>query len=323
MKNKIFTILDELKNPVIGKAILTTYNKINDINYNKILCSVSGGSDSDIVIDLIEKVNIDKKVNYVFFDTGLEYNATKEHIEFLQSKYNVEIETIRPKIPIPLAVKRYGQPFISKHVSEMIYRLQRHGFKWEDKTFEELYKEYPKCKSALEWWCNIKPSPSHNIKQNKMLKEFLIKNPPTFKISQKCCKYAKKDVLKEKHKEGFDLDISGVRRAEGGLRKVTYKSCFDSNDNYDKFRPIFWFNNEDKLDYKKQFNISNSKCYSVYGLKRTGCCGCPFGREFENELEILKNHEPKLYKAVINIFKDSYEYTIKYNEFKKENKNDN
>ena len=63
------------------------------------------------------------------------------------------------------------------------------------------------------------------------------------------------------------------------------------------------------------FNISNSKCYTEYGLKRTGCVGCPYGRDYKHELEVIKEYEPKLYKAVTNIFKDSYEYTRKYKEF--------
>lgn len=52
-----------------------------------------------------------------------------------------------------------------------------------------------------------------------------------------------------------------------------------------------------------------------YGMSRTGCCGCPCALNFESELEILKTYEPKLYKAVTNVFKDSYEYTRKYREF--------
>lgn len=59
----------------------------------------------------------------------------------------------------------------------------------------------------------------------------------------------------------------------------------------------------------------HSKCYTEYGLKRTGCVGCPYGRDFENELEVVQKYEPKLYKAVCNIFKDSYEYTRKYKAF--------
>ena len=316
-KEELNLLLDRINNPVIGKALLTTFHKLNYGGYKKVLCSISGGSDSDIVLDIVAKCDNNKIVDYVFFDTGLEYQATKEHINFLENKYNIKIETIRPKIPIPLSCKQYGQPFLSKHVSEMISRLQKHNFNWEDEPLEELIKKYPNCKSALEWWTNSKPSPSHNIKQNKLLKEFLITNPPSFKISNKCCKYAKKDLAHNKIKEGYDLHITGVRKAEGGVRASAYKSCFDNTEKgYDNYRPIFWIKDDDKLDYRKLFNVSNSKCYSVYGLKRTGCCGCPYGRDFSFELKVIEEHEPKLYKAVTNIFKDSYEYTKLYQEFK-------
>ena len=45
------------------------------------------------------------------------------------------------------------------------------------------------------------------------------------------------------------------------------------------------------------------------------CAGCPFGRDFEFELEVIEKYEPKLYRAVNNIFGDSYAYTRKYREF--------
>lgn len=314
--DQMYEMMEKSKNEIISKSILTTYHKLNKSNYKKVLCSISGGSDSDIVLDIVSKCDNKKIVDYVFFDTGLEYNATKKHIKELELKYDISIEVIRPKTPIPLACKKQGQPFISKHVSEMISRLQKHEFKWEDEEYDVLIKKYPRCKSAIEWWCNKKPSPSHNINQNKLLKEFLIQNNPSFSISQKCCKYAKKDVLKLKLKEGYDLDISGIRKAEGGARKTAYKSCFDSREDIDRYRPIFWYNNRDKEDYIKTFNIENSDCYKLYGLKRTGCCGCPFGRNYEYELNVLEKYEPKLYKGVINIFNNSYEFTNKYKNFK-------
>lgn len=312
------SLLDTIENEVVGKAFLTTFHKLYMCDYEKVLCSISGGSDSDVLLDLMYRCDINNIVDYVYFDTGLEYQATKEHIKYLENKYNINIEIIRPKKPIPLSCRDYGQPFLSKHVSEMINRLQRHNFKWEDKSFNELYKEYPKCKSALEWWTNTKPSPAHNINQNKLLKEFMVKYPPSFKISQQCCKYAKKDLAHEKLLKGkYDLDVTGIRRAEGGIRSTAYKSCFDMNSNkYDRYRPLFWFSNEDKEYYNKNFNITNSNCYSIYGLKRTGCCGCPFGKDYKNELSVLDKFEPKLYKATTNIFKVSYEYTHLYKEFK-------
>ena len=306
-------LLSTIKNPTIGKAILTTYHKLNNCHYKKVLCSVSGGSDSDIVLDLLTKCDNNKIVQYFYFDTGLEYEATKEHINYLQDKYNIIITTLKPKVPIPLAVKKYGQPFLSKMVSENIQRLQKHDFKWEDKPYEELVKDYPNCKSALQWWCNSrKNNVLLGITRNKGLKEFMVNNNPKFNISNKCCKYAKKDILKDLLKQGYDLNISGIRKSEGGVRSIAYKSCFDTQDNYDNYRPIFWFTDDDKLEYRKLFNVNNSKCYTVYGLKRTGCVGCPFGKNYKEELEIIKKYEPKLYRAVTNLFKDSYEYLNKY-----------
>ena len=318
-KEELNLLLDKINNPVIGKEILTTFHKLNYGGYKKALCSISGGADSDVILDIVSKCDNNKIVDYVFFDTGLEYQATKEHIKFLEEKYNIEIEVIRPKIPIPLSCKRYGQPFLSKRVSEMINRLQKHDFKWEDRPFEELIEEYPNCKGALMWWCNSYDDNSRfNIKYNKLLKEFLIANPPNFVISNKCCKYAKKDLAHDKLKQGYDLNITGIRKAEGGIRASAYKSCFDNtNKGYDNYRPLFWYKDDDKLSYRKLFNVSNSKCYSVYGLKRTGCCGCPYGRDCNFELKVLEKYEPKLYKAVNNIFKDSYEYTKKYYEFRR------
>ena len=54
------------------------------------ICSISGGSDSDLVLDLIHKVDEDGKVIYYWIDTGLEYTATKEHLNYLEQKYGIE-----------------------------------------------------------------------------------------------------------------------------------------------------------------------------------------------------------------------------------------
>lgn len=292
------------------------YSKINSPLYDRIICGISGGSDSDIVLDICCKCDKDKKIKYVWFDTGLEYEATKEHISALEQKYNIEIKTHKASIPIPMACKKYGQPFLSKNVSEMISRLQKHNFQWENESFEVLYKKYPHCKCALQWWTNTHKGAMFNISYNKYLKEFLIENPPKYKISNLCCKYGKKAVLEEVVKEyRAQMNISGIRRSEGGIRATTYKNCFTSSNSCDQYRPIFWYVNEDKSQYNNYYNISNSKCYTTYGLTRTGCAGCPYGKNFEFELDVIKTYEPKLYAAVCNIFGDSYAYTRLYREF--------
>ena len=314
------------KNPTIGDNIVRAWSKINSPKYEKIVCAVSGGSDSDVMIDIVWQCDQRNIVEYVWFDTGLEYQATKDHLKFLEEKYGITIKPYKAIVPIPTSCRTYGQPFISKNASEMIDRLQRHGFQWEDEPLDVLLKKYCKwnekkqdwvgCKGALMWWCNANESIRFNIDYNKYLKEFMVNSPPKFKISSKCCKYAKKDVL---HKlveyEGYDLNIFGVRKAEGGIRGTSYKSCFDEGGTCDNYRPLFWYVNEDKVDYEENYIVTHSKCYTEYGLTRTGCAGCPFGRDFEFELAVIKEHEPKLYIAVNNIFSDSYAYTREYVKF--------
>ena len=309
------------ENKVIGDNLVKAWTLINDDRYEKIVCTVSGGSDSDDMLDIIWRCDKDNKVEFVWFDTGLEYQATKEHLKYLENKYNIEIKPYRAIKPIPTSCKEFGQPFISKFVSEQISRLQRHGFKFEDKPFEVLSKEYPNIVSAVKWWCNeYKPlNSTFNIRRNKWLKEFMVENPPTFKISSVCCKYAKKDIIHKLIREnGYKLNISGIRKAEGGIRSSSYKNCFDENiDGCDNYRPLFWYTDSDKQEYEEYYEVIHSNCYSLYGLKRTGCAGCPFGGDFEFKLEVIEKHEPKLFKAVNFIFGDSYEYTRKYKEFYK------
>jgi 3'-phosphoadenosine 5'-phosphosulfate sulfotransferase (PAPS reductase)/FAD synthetase len=308
---------------IIADAIGSAKNRIE--SHNRIAVSISGGSDSDDVLDIIKKCKTEKDIFFINFNTGLEYQATKDHLKYLEKRYKITIVTIRPEKPVPLCVKKFGEPFLNKRASEMIMRLQKHNFKFEDKPFEELYKEYPNCKSALRWWCNYYDSHTLNIANNKYLKEFLIENPPQFQISNLCCHFAKKVVAADFNKKNnIDLNINGIRKAEGGIRSVSYKSCFTpatKDKGYDTYRTIFWFTDDIKRQYEKENNIIHSKCYTEYGLKRTGCCGCPFGKDFEFELKVLKKYEPKLYKAAVNIFKNSYDYTREYREYVKLKKN--
>lgn len=314
---------EESKNYAIFDSLIKADNIINNRGYKNILCSISGGSDSDVMMDIIYKVDREKKVKYVWFNTGLEYKATREHLKYLESKYQVKILRERAIKPIPFTCKKLGQPFISKHVSQMMQNLQKYDFQYEDESYEVLSEKYPKCKGALKWWCNCKGKEGDeynspfNIKQNKYLKEFLIMNHPNFKISNKCCNYAKKDVshyLEKKY--NTDLTIIGVRKAEGGVRALAYKNCFSNNDEgVDQYRPVFFYKDSDKIEYERLFGIIHSACYTEYGMERTGCAGCPYNIKLSNEMSIIEKYEPLLYKAINNIFKDSYEFTRKYREF--------
>lgn len=312
-----FGSLPFYSNAMLDIAVKSISN-LSRSEYNNIMCSISGGSDSDILIDLVEKCRQpNNKIYYVFFNTGLEYKATLNHLDYLRDKYNVYIQEVRPKTPIPVACKKFGVPFRNKRISNYIARLQKHNFKFEDKPFEKLYKEYPQCKAALRWWCNDFGG-RFDIAYTKGLKEYMIEFPPTFKISDQCCVESKKKVAHSFiSSNNIDLNIYGVRKSEGGARATSYKSCFNTGKTCDEFRPLFYMDNDLKFLYELTYNIGHSDCYTCYGLKRTGCAGCPFGKNYRHELDIISEFEPTLFKACWSIFGDSYIYDKTFELFRR------
>lgn len=292
------------------------------------MVSISGGADSDMMLDMIMALGPKKnypfdEIHYVWFDTGIEYTTTKQHIKSLEEKYGITIERKKAKKPVPLGCKTWGQPFISKQVSQFISRLQAHGFEWEDEPFEVLCQRYPNCKAALRWWCNaFGPGSQTNIEKCRLLKEFMIENPPDFLISDGCCKGAKKDVAHDYMREiKATINMVGIRKSEGGARATAYNSCFSEPSRKNEaaqFRPLFFVTDREKALYCQRRGVVHSDLYEKYGFRRTGCACCPFGSRFENELQTAEQLDPGLAVAAKNIFGKSYEYTRAYRRFKAE-----
>lgn len=305
------------------------------------ICSYSGGSDSDIMIDVIERTrNIFglQPVRYVFFNTGLEMKATKDHVKETAKKYGVEIQECRPKINIVKATRTYGIPFVSKIMSGGLSEWQKKGVplsiaqEYEqaiDKAEKrkELKERYPKCESLINFLCccNSAGEPRPNIQlvinSSKYMRDFISEYPPDFKISAKCCDYCKKQIA-HKIQKGYDMVITGERRDEGGMRSVPRKDntalCFtETASGQFRLRPLYYVSDKDKAWYKDYYWIKYSDAYEVYGLTRTGCCGCPISYKAVDDLEKIRKYEPNVVKAAWNIFGKSYEYRMQYNEYKR------
>ena len=307
----------------------------------KAICSYSGGADSDILLDLIERTRKLMPglppVQYVFFNTGLEMKATKDHVKENAEKYEVDIMERRPKINIVLATRKYGIPFVSKIMSAGLGEWQKKGVplsiadeydQAEDKIAKraELKERYPNCESVINFLCccNSAGEPRPNIQlvinSSKYMRDFIGEYPPDFQVSAKCCDYCKKQVAHEVQKD-YEMIITGERRDEGGMRSVPRSDntslCFTetSNGQY-RLRPLYYVSDADKAWYKETYGIRYSDAYEVYGLTRTGCCGCPISYKAVDDLEKIKPYEPNVVKAAWNIFGKSYEYRKKYNEYK-------
>ena len=285
------------------------------------ICSYSGGSDSDIMLDLIERTrkifNL-PPIRYAFFETGLEMEATRRHVRETAEKYGVEIETYRPKVNIVRATRERGQPFVSKIMSAGLEGWQKKKIplsvvdeynEAEDKAAkrQELRQRYPKCESTLNFLCccNSAGEPRPNIQlvinSSRWMLDFIRENPPDFQISAKCCDYCKKQLAHSVQK-GYEMIITGERRDEGGMRSVPRKDntalCFgESADGQYRLRPLYYVSDKDKAWYKETYSIRYSDAYEVYGLTRTGCCGCPISYKAVDDLEKIGKYEPNLVKA--------------------------
>ena len=71
--------------------------------------------------------------------------------------------------------------------------------------------------------------------------------------------------------------------------------------------PLWWWSDRVKFAYKVAEGIRYSDCYEVYGMKRTGCCGCPFNLNVADDLQRMHEYEPYLYAACMAVFGQSYE----------------
>ena len=325
------------------------------------ICSYSGGADSDIMIDLIErtrKMHRLPPVKYAFFNTGLEMKATKDHVKEVAEKYGVEISEYQPikgyikvkvngatqkitcksALNIVNATRQHGIPFVSKIMSGGLSEWQKKGVplsiaeeydKAEDKHAKrlELKERYPKCESLINFLCccNKEGEPRPNIQlvinSSKYMLDFIKENPPDFKISADCCTYCKKN-LAHKIQTGYEMVITGERRDEGGMRSVPRKDntalCFtETSSGQYRLRPLYYVSDKDKQWYKDYYGIRYSDAYEVYGLTRTGCCGCAISYKAVEDLEKIRPYEPNVVKAAWNIFGASYRYRQKYNEYKR------
>lgn len=116
------------------------------VEHPKAICSYSGGADSDIMIHLLEntrKLFGLPEIKYVFFNTGLEMKATKDHVKFTAEKYGVEIEEVRPKINIVQSTRKYGIPFVSKIMSAGLEGWQKKGYRCQSQMNMKMRKIRP------------------------------------------------------------------------------------------------------------------------------------------------------------------------------------
>lgn len=290
----------------LENKITDAMHRIEDVfneTEGKCYVSFSGGKDSTVILALIkmceELYTIPKNgIVAVFCDTGIELGATRDFVRWCKENWYPNIEIIRPEKSFSWILENKGKPIKSKMRSQMIGYLQRGS----DNAFLYL----------------VNGVNNNGKKYNKFVladKDIHFASEKfSINASSKCCDYLKKKPFVEYHKRGIKASIQGVRMSEGGARDINAKKresqggkiCTSSKDGIIIKMPIIDWSNDDVDQFIEKYNVPLSKAYTEYGLKRTGCMGCPFAVSIASNLEVLWKYEPNRYKASMHWLKDVY-----------------
>lgn len=290
--------------------IANAMHRVEDLYYStngKCYVSFSGGKDSTVILAIIkmceEIYTIPKNgIPAVYCDTGIELGATRDFVRWCRDNWYSSVEIIRPKVTFKWVLDNKGKPLKSKMKSQYIQRYQR-GKEGKQGAFEAL---------ILGVTRQGKPC----IKTKIADKDFhLVHDAFDIKASSKCCEYLKKkpflDWQKQNHMKGY---LTGLRSSEGGARELATikrvqaggKLCTATRGDTIIKMPIIDWTDEDVDQFIKQYKVPLSKAYTEYGMRRTGCMGCPFSRELKDNLKVLWDYEPNRYKASMFFLKDVY-----------------
>jgi len=252
--------------------IIKTMNIKHDLEHNSYL-SFSGGKDSTFLHYLLDMAIPNNNIPRVYVDTGISYQKINEFV-YNMAKTDKRIIIVKPKLPIKQTLEKYGYPFKSKHHSYMLEKYQRLGMIYGVKNYLGVGENKVKreCPQKLKYQF----SDSFNIR-----------------ISDLCCLKMKEEPMIQWQKENNKtIAITGIMADEEGRRKNA--QCFISrNKKQQFFNPLSKVTKEFEEWFIQKYNIQLCDLYyEPFNFHRTGCMGCPFAIEIQDELDKLQKELP-------------------------------
>ncbi len=281
------------------EVIKTTINKYGEDNF---YLSFSGGKDSTILHYLLDLALPNNKIPRVFINTGIEYNSIVTFVKQLAEK-DKRIVILSSGINIKKMLEEKGYPFKSKEHA-MRVNMYNKGSK------AKFIKKYLRQTKEEQFVC-----------PKKLLYQF--KEQGKYNYSNQCCYELKKKPIKKWQKENNrNITITGMRNDEGGNRK-NIKGCIitDKSNKVVKFHPLIVVNEEWENYFIEKYKVKLCELYyPPFNFKRTGCKGCPFALELEQELKVMEKYLPNERRQCETIWKYVYKeyrrinYRLKQNE---------
>ncbi len=237
--------------------------------------SYSGGKDSHFLYWFIKEYLHDDQIKIISCNTYM------EHPEILQRMLKNSDEVLVPTLTPKQIKERFGIPCFTKSQDEFI----------------ERYQNGNRSSNTMQY-ITRKEKSKFNLNKKASL---LVQNDKLHKVSNKCCKYLKKQPFIKYEKRVGRKAILGVRSSESVLRQSQYTGCFTKDK---KFTPLHDLNNELLEAIYKKYEIEVPEVYRF--ISRTGCMGCPYGsRKGSTEIE-LKLLNDRQRSFVINYMRESY-----------------
>jgi 3'-phosphoadenosine 5'-phosphosulfate sulfotransferase (PAPS reductase)/FAD synthetase len=251
---------------------ITKIKSMNEYDFNlNGFISFSGGKDSTVLHYLMDLALPGNKIPRVYFNTGIEYKSVLSYVRGLAEKDD-RIIIVNSGVNIKSMLEEFGYPFKSKEHSQKVSYYQKSGM----------------TKTVINYL-------GKGTKKDFLCSKRLIYNFSTdfkIKVSDKCCYKLKKEPAEKWGKENKrPITITGVRQSEKGLRQ-SMKGCavfYDDNcKQLKKFHPLFPCDDNFINEFIKRNNIKLCELYyPPYSFERTGCKGCPYSLDLQEQLETM------------------------------------
>lgn len=238
-----------------------------DLREGELALAFSGGKDSTIVHDMLDRFCPGNEIPRVYFLTPMEMCLIWMFVREL-AKEDSRIQIVGVKGNPEKILPEIGYPFYSKDFSAKMNQIAKSGWtealrRWFDTPWTPATRGFacpPPLRDAVEYGL-------------------------AFPVSDKCCEYYKERPARVWQKEhGIPYMMDGLRRGEGGRR--SHIGCVSLSTK--KYHPLALTSDAFINEYVKRYNVRLSEAYGEYfSYARTGCAGCPFGRDVLGELQTL------------------------------------
>lgn len=272
--------------------IIKATNQKYDLEHNAYL-SFSGGKDSTILHHLLDLALPGNQIPRVYIDTGIEYQKIREFVLKL-AETDKRIVVIKPSQAIKPMLEKVGYPFKSKEHS---LRVDQFNKGMNSNYIKKYISGYDHKGKKSTFVC-------------PQILKYQFENRGKYHYSNLCCfELKKKPVHKWEKENNRKIAITGMRAEEGGNRRRLGCIITDSKTKQiKKFHPLIKVNDEWEEWFIEREKISLCELYyPPFNFKRTGCKGCPYSLDLQEQLEIMELYLPNERKQCEFIWQPVYD----------------